>query len=304
MISGFPKRCIPALRCTHDGSTLLSEGPDEGDGVITSGNLTCTSCRTKFPIEDGILNMLIGTSLDEESRHEQILRDKDAGSGRLPWSEEYEADHVTAEMIPHMLALSLRPGGHILELGCGEGKYTTRMLENCGSLIAVDFSGITLHVLQKKLPASANVGLVMGDTTTLRVAQGYFDRILSTLVSNLPTAEHRRAMYTMCARSMKPDGRFVFGTHYFGLRQKLALEKQAGRYVDGGIFRYLFTIDEVRKELEPHFRKFEIRPIQAYLPFSRRLRLPLRTQSKIFERLPVLKDLGELLLCTAEQPVV
>ena len=144
MISGFPKRCIPALRCTHDGSTLLSEETDEDDGVIATGFLTCTSCRTRFPIDDGILNMLIGTSLDEESRHEQ----------------------------------------------------------------------------------------------------------------------------------------------------KLALEKQAGRYVEGGIFRYLFTIDEVRKELEPYFRKFEIRPIQAYLPFARKLRLP------------VLKDLGEFLLCTAEQPVV
>lgn len=304
MISGFPRCCIPALRCTHDGSTLLSGGTEEGDGDTTSGYLTCTSCSTKFPIEDGILNMLIGTSLDAESRHEQKLRDKDAGSERLPWPEEYEIDHVTAEMIPHMGALTLQPGAHVLELGCGEGKYTTRMLENCGLLIAVDFSRITLHVLQKKLPASGNIGLVMGDTTTLRVAQGYFDRILSTLVSNLPTVEHRRAMYAMCARSMKPDGKFVFGTHYFGLRQKLAFEAQAGRYVEGGIFRYLFTIDEVRKELEPYFRKSEIRPIQAYLPFARRLRLPLRTQSKIFERLPVLKDLGELLLCTAEQPVV
>ena len=248
--------------------------------------------------------MLIGKSLDEESRHEQELRDKDAGSGRLPWSEKYEEDHVNAELIPHMRALSFPHGAHILELGCGEGKYTTHMLEKCGILIAVDFSGSTLRVLQKKLPSTERIGLVMGDTTTLRVAEGYFDRILSTLVSNLPTAEHRRAMYEMCARSMKPDGKFVFGTHHFGIRQKLAREEQAGRYVEGGIFRYLFTAEEIQKELEPYFRMSEIRPIQSYLPFARKLRLPLRAQSKIFEQIPVLKNLGELLHCTAEQPVV
>jgi SAM-dependent methyltransferase len=245
MISAFPKRCIAALRCTLDGSTLRSEGTGERDDAITSGHLTCTTCHTKFPIENGILNMLIGKSLDEESRHEQELRDQDAGSEKLPWSERYEADHVNAEMIPHMSALSLPPGATILELGCGEGKYTMPMLEKCGMLIAVDFSGKTLRVLQKKLPASARIGLVMGDITTLRAGVGYFDRILSTLVSNLPTPEHRRAMYTMCARSLKPDGRFVFGTHYYGIRQKLARQGQAGRYYDGGIFRYLFTIDKL-----------------------------------------------------------
>ncbi len=304
MISGFPISLIAAIRCTVDGEALVRAGESHPGDWIADGSLVCAKCHARYSIEEGILNMLDPTALDEESRHEQSLRDKGAGSGMLTYPAWYEAENDAAEIIPTIEALGLIDSPRLLEIGCGEGRYTTAMHDRCAMLLATDFSRESLRVLARNLPSSSATGLVLADITRLRTADRFFDAILSTLVSNLPTAEHRSTLYGMCARALKENGRFVFGTHHYGIRQRFAGVAQSGRYTEGGIYRYLFTSSEVRNELGIFFGKVAVRPILAYLPYARRIRLPLRAQSRILERVPYLKNLGELLLCTAEQPLI
>lgn len=305
MVIGFPIQLISTLRCTSD-SAELELGQDcqlSEDGTsITHGALHCTTCRRSFPIDDGILNMIEDDVLDEESRHEQQLRNEVAvGSTSATGMARYDTDQDSMEMIPTLEAVSAARDEAILELGCGDGRYTVLLAEQCQWILAVDFSQQSLRTLRQRLKNVANVALVLGDVTTIKTRDASFDCVFSTLVSNLPTREHRSALYRLAARSLRPDGRFVFSTHHHGLRQRLFGIAKSGRYRHGGIYRYNFTVSECKAEARRYFEVVKAGPIQIYFPFARSLRLPLLALSRFLEPLPLVNRLGELVLCTAKR---
>lgn len=306
MSFGFPIQLISRLCCTSDGEVLKPDynyAFDEEDGLIRNGILRCSKCKAAFSIDHGILNMLNGIAMDDESQHEQQLRNRHAirssQSNEPPW---WENEHNHMEMVPTLEALSVRHEHITLELGCGDGRYTVLLAAQSQWVLAIDFSIDSLRLLRQRLNKMRNVGLVLGDITTMKVTSS-FDRILSTLVSNLPTWEHRNTMYHLAASALKVNGRFVFSTHNHGFRQRLQGEPKSKRYTEGGIYRYNFTVKEIRTEIRQYFNVINTRPIQIYLPFARRLRLPLFSLSRFFEHIPLINGLGELILCTAEQPV-
>jgi SAM-dependent methyltransferase len=303
---GFPIQLISKLCCTIDGAALELDQNcklNEDVGVIRNGTLRCHKCKTAFAIHDGILNMLDENALDDESKHERQLRNENADRLRIgagpAW---YETEDNAMEMIPTLEALSVSPEKTILELGCGDGRYTVQLAGQCQWILAIDFSINSLRTLQQRLQETRNVGLVLGDITTMK-AIACFDLVLSTLVSNLPTREHRNSMYCLAANALKPNGRFVFSTHNHGFRQRLLGDSKSGRYSQGGIYRYNFTVSECKEEVRPYFKVVNARPIQIYFPFARRLRLPLVALSRFLEHIPLINGFGNLILCTAEQHV-
>lgn len=306
MTLGFPVRLISELCCTNDGAVLqigrncqLSQ-----DGsFIRHGTLCCPDCNAAFAIDDGILNLLNDISMDEESQHEQKLRNEHARTLLGNSANFYKNEHNLMEMIPTLKMLSVNRDNIILELGCGDGRYTTLLAGLCQRILAVDFSMELLRILKGRLQESQSVGLVLGDVKTMKVCATHFDRVFSTLMSNLPTREHREAVYRLATNALKPDGRFVFSTHHHGYRQRLGGVPKSGRYEEGGIYYHNFTVSECKAEVGPYFEMVKARPIQIYLPFARRFRLPSIALSGFLERIPLINSLGELVLCTAEQPI-
>lgn len=301
---GFPIDMISLVRCTHDGSALLLEPgyePAAGGDRIERGCLRCHCCKSQFHIERGILNLIDHSALDDESRHEQQCRNANGFTVDKLTTPMMKANNDMA-MISTLEALPHNTSQVVLELGCGEGRYTLPLVDRSGSILAVDFSIELLRILQSRLPADASVGLVLGDISNLKVAEGAFDASLSTLTSNLPTRAHRDALYALAARALRVHGRFVFCTHHHGIRQFLGRLEKSGRYSEGGIYRYNFNLRECREEPAAHFGKIDARPIQIHLPFARTLRLPVVKLSRMMERVPVLNRFGSLLLCIAQQP--
>ena len=49
---------LEILCCPMDKHELTLEEPTEADGEIVSGTLVCTECGERYPIEDGIPNLL------------------------------------------------------------------------------------------------------------------------------------------------------------------------------------------------------------------------------------------------------
>lgn len=307
MALGFPIQLISKIRCTSDGAALeLGHNCQlsEDGGFIKHGTLHCCNCAATFTIDDGILNMLNHVALDDESKLEQQLRNeraiRSANASKSAW---YENEYSSTELIPTLNALSAGQGQTILELGCGDGRYTVLLADQCQWVLAVDFSLESLRILQLRLEDTRNVALVHGDITTMKVGAESFDRVLSTLVSNLPTREHRNGMYRLAGDALKLSGRFVFSTHHHGFWQMLRGEAKSGRYELSGIYRYNFTVSECTAEARRYFESIKARPIQIYLPLARRLRLPLVTLSRFLEPIPLINKLGELILCTAERPI-
>ena len=97
--------------------------------------------------------MLNESELDNESKHEKSLRDIYARTRYNTSSESFwwENRHNYMEIIPTLEALSMDQNMSILELGCGDGRYTT-FLANCSKwVLAVDFSIHSLRSLQRNL---------------------------------------------------------------------------------------------------------------------------------------------------------
>ena len=306
MTLGFPIHFISELCCTNDG-TILQCGPNcqmsECGGFVRNGTLGCSNCGTFFTIEEGILNLLSGSHLEDESKHELQLRNEHATSIKITGPAWWENNDNAMEMIPTLEALSVHLNTTLLELGCGDGRYTTLLASQCQWILAVDFSIKSLRILQQRLKGAQNVGLVLGDVTAMKMRAAQVDRVFSTLVSNLSTREQRNAIYRLANHSLKSNGRFVFSTHHHGLRQRLNAEPKSGRYSDGHIYRYNFTVSECMAEVRPYFTVVKAWPIQICIPFARRLRLPSIALSRLLERIPLFNGLGELILCTVERPV-
>jgi SAM-dependent methyltransferase len=206
------------------------------------------------------------------------------------------------EMQPTIRALQLHSSAVCFELGCGTGRYTVHIAPQCASFLAIDFSGESLRILARKLDGRSHIGLVQADVTRLRLAPHAFDQGLSTLVSNLPTAGAREAMYRLAAEALKPQGRFVFGVHYHGLFQRIRGVPKEGAYTEGGIYRCNFRRREIAAEVRAHYRDVDVLPVQIPVPLGRRLGLPVVRISLLFGRIPLIRQTANLLLVTASRP--
>jgi len=289
---------LELVRCTRDSGFLTPLASADGSGQVAH----CGTCGHDYPFTSGILRMLDSTELDEESQWEQSLRDQHATHDGLDLGWQHEP-HQMMEVTPTLEAMGDLSRLNVLELGCGNGRYTVLLQPRCHKLVAVDFSAEALLRLRSRLGRTSNVLLVQADITQLTVAEGQFGAALSTLVSNLPTAGHRRAMYRVVASGLTPGGRFVFGTHHHGIRERYLGIERSGRYPEVDMYRYNMTLAECRSEPRHYFGRVSARPIQIYLPVMRRLRWPSAyLQSRMLERVPILNRFGALTVCVATEP--
>lgn len=301
--TAFPVHLLRLIRCVDDDGSLVS---DMRADALRDGVVRCTSCARAYRVRRGVLQLLEERTLDEESAHELRLRRAHAEEGdyvqafRATWRLR-QLDRMETE--PTLSAMEPLRDAVVLELGCGTGRYTVELAKAARAVIAVDFSAPSLEHLAAKLEDDGRVGLVQADITRLAVAPRAFGRVLSTLVSNLPTRAHRDAMYRLAAEALTDDGTFVFSTHHYGLRERVRRTAKDGRYEAGGIYRRLFTRGDITGELSTHFSAVRSRPIQIVLPFAFRLGVPLVSISRIGERLPGLDLLGQLLLVRARRPL-
>ena len=297
MPARFPLELLSLLRCAEDGGRFVSADPGSAGGLV-EGNVHCDACRQAHRISEGILSLLDEGRLDAEGANEMHVRDRSVAADGAREPKLLPVDE--AEMAPTTAALEPLVGRVLLELGCGTGRYTLPLSRSCGAVLAVDFSRGSLRTLASRLPDDAPVALVHADVTRLALSAASFDRALATLVSNLPSGDHRRAMFTLVARALRPTGRFVFSTHHYGPRVRVKLEQIEGRYRDYPVYRRLFRPDDIRSEASAYFGRIGCRPIVVAPPFGRRFGIPLVSFSRWAERVPVLNKLASLLLFVAE----
>lgn len=298
MHEGFPAFLLPLVCCSIDGAALRPDRVTAPTDHLTDESLTCAACARVYPISKGILNLLTDRTLHPESAREMQRRDEKAEAVRSSGGSDWRSGFSDrSEVQPTLAALGDIRDKVVVELGCGTGRYTIRLAAEARAVLAIDFSYGSLESLRAKLPSSANVGLVQADVTTLQLAPRSFDRMLSTLHSNLPTAEHRRAAIALGAKSLAAGGRYVISMHYHGLRERLRQEPQAGHYPGSGIYRYHVRRDEAIAEVGPYFESLAVVLIHASIPG-----LPIEKLSMIASKLPVLREFSRLMLAIAERP--
>ena len=321
----FPRTMLPLLRCVRDAGelTLVLENRSGPIGVI-DGMLRCRECSAEYAIESGIARMMTHT-VTAENAHEMSLKDIEYRA--MP--EEFVAPESSwrselndlIEVGPHLDALKPLEGKRVLELACGDGRFTLLMAQLGAQVLAVDFAIDGLRQLAKNLARGTpptlfkvkpvatpgemreRVALVHADASRFAAAPRSFDRALSATPCD--GRDERMAMYRCIADSLADEGFFIGGVeHDYLLRRWLGMPI-GRRYSPGGIFIEHLNSATMKREAAPYFARIRTWPIRAHVPFVNRLKLSTSSSARLalaVSAIPGLRQLGTIILMRAERP--
>ena len=308
MVLHFPRDMVPLLRCNTDAGelALAEELRADADGVLDAV-LRCKICGADFRIEDGIA-CLLPDKLSSEARHEMHIRDTIDYHCTNPTPFVPPPDgwrsllSDTLEVPAHLDELQTTPSSTVLELACGDGRFTTLIAQMGARILAVDFSINALRLLAHRLPPGSRVGRVHADINQLHLASRAFDRALT--LTPLISRDERMNMYHTIALALTDDGRYVGSFEHDDLNRRLLGLPLARRYSKDGILIEHLTTKTLRREAVPYFSKLHVRPIRARVPLVAKLPPALaQPLLRLVAVLPFVRHFGELLLLTAQNPV-
>ena len=145
-----------------------------------------------------------------------------------------------------------REGVSVLDLGCGTGKLTARMVEAGHPVTAVDFSENMLAAAAKNAPGAAFLQGELMDVPQL-LGERKFDCIIAGYaIHHLPDAE-KYALLTALREHLNPEGVIVLGDVSFPDREGLEAGREAYEEDWDDSEFYL-----VREELEQALPQFDV----------------------------------------------
>lgn len=179
-------------------------------------------------------------TLDEKSTVEEIRKRFDADVQRFSNLESGQQAAMDASVILEVVARSatshLHPHGALLDLGCGAGNFTLRVLNQVSPLdcVLVDLSRPMLERAEQRVKA-ANTGkvqIVQSDIRELSLGEESFDVILAGQVfHHLREDAEWETMFSRLYQWLKPDGG-LFVADFIAYDDPAIQNLMLGRYAD------------------------------------------------------------------------
>lgn len=147
----------------------------------------------------------MGTSDDTHDAKRLVEQGYDRVAERhLVWSEgvrQDERQRYTRELLDRLPA-----GAHVLELGCGQGVPTTKLLAERFAVTGVDISVGQLEIARREVPAAT---YIHADMASLTFPPGSFDGVAAFYsLFHVPRDEHA-ALLERIASWLRPGGLLV-----------------------------------------------------------------------------------------------
>ena len=181
------------------------------------------------------------------------------------WQAKYDADVAACEEAGdypfagytelHQQVFDIvhaREGVSVLDLGCGTGKLTARMLEAGHPVTAVDFSAQMLQAAAHNAPGATFVQGELAQVPDLLAGQTFDCIIAVYALHHLPDAE-KYALLTDLKAHLNPEGVIVLGDVSFPDRDGLEAVREAYEEDWDDSEFYL-----VREELEQALPQFDV----------------------------------------------
>jgi SAM-dependent methyltransferase len=128
----------------------------------------------------------------------------DLGDRYLAWAAQIEDD--PRERYVGELAKRLEPGARVLDLGCGPGGPSTKLLARRFAVVGVDVSSAMLEHARRSVPRAT---FVEGDITEIDFPARSFDAVTALYaVTHVPRELHPR-LFERVSRWLRPGGLFV-----------------------------------------------------------------------------------------------
>ena len=179
-------------------------------------------------------------TLHEKSTVEEIRKRFDADVQRFSNLESGQQAAMDASVILDVVARSatghLHPNGSLLDLGCGAGNFTLRVLNQVSPLdcVLVDLSRPMLERAEQRVKA-ANTGkvqIVQSDIRALSLSQESFDVILAAQVfHHLREDAEWETMFSRLYQWLRPDG-CLFVADFIAYDDPAIQKLMLGRYAD------------------------------------------------------------------------
>ncbi len=256
---------LPLLASPETGGPLTLIVRQRGGEEVLDGSLTDDAGHV-YPIQDGIPRLLPREMLDAQ-KSEIAARDAQVGDyDRMAFLNYFGKIEIPLTR----RALAARPTDLLLEAGCGTGRMTRILSASVREMVAMDFSFESLRVNRDKLLAAdiSNVHLVQADLCRLPLADGAYDRIVSSQVlEHVPGPDARAAAVAGLARVMRPGGTLALSAYKHSLLTRCFGQKEGMH--DGGIPFFRFTRAELREALGAHFDVHSLTGALVYLYLAR-----------------------------------
>lgn len=181
------------------------------------------------------------------------------------WQAQYDADVAACEAAEdypfagytelHQQVFDIvhaREGVTVLDLGCGTGKLTARMVEAGHPVTAVDFSGQMLQGAAHNAPGATFVQAELVQVPDLLAGQT-FDCIIAVYALHHLPDQQKYALLTALREHLNPEGVIVLGDVSFPNREGLEAVREAYEEDWDDSEFYL-----VREELEAALPQFDV----------------------------------------------
>lgn len=212
------------------------------------------------------------TRFEDKSTIEEIRTRFDHDVERFSSLETGQRATIDAPLVLELVAKTcagqLRPGDTILDLGCGAGNFTLRVLQEVSSLHChlVDLSQPMLTRAEQRIreaKTAASIATHQSDLRLLPFVEASFDCILaSAVLHHLRDEEDWKSAFARFHRWLKPGGRiYVSDLAYFEVPDAQEIMwKRYGDYLEtvGGENYRRQVFDYIDKEDTPRSLPFQL----------------------------------------------
>ena len=183
---------------------------------------------------------------------ENILRDKFAKKYDSQISEYQHRVEITSAI----KKLSLKEGECVLDLGCGTGRITYKLIEAGCKVVGVDFSKESLRVCEQRCNAlynhKNNLYLIKADVCNLPLKNCYFDKCISSEVfEHLPSEKERLKMLHETHRVLKLNGKLILTTYNYSIRKIIGRKRETK---NSELYEYRYDYFELRRTILSVFK--------------------------------------------------
>jgi ubiquinone/menaquinone biosynthesis C-methylase UbiE/uncharacterized protein YbaR (Trm112 family) len=262
LLSPLRRELLSLLRCPEDAGVL-----DGWDSHSDEGTLSCETCGRRYPVRSGVPCLLPDGLREAEAATGddpiEIAEKQNEMAARDAQADHYDDLLGLKILTLRELPLSLRyvapdSDSVMLEGGCGTGRMTAMLAENCRLLVALDFSAESIRAARGKLPKALRerVLFIQADLSRLPLRSAAFDRVGSFGVyQHIPTAHARESAMEEMARvvkSRRDGGRFAYSAYRWN--RTVGLFAQREGHHPGGIYYRRYTSQEFREHAARRFR--------------------------------------------------
>lgn len=154
-------------------------------------------------------------------RHARAYHEKRSDAAR-----SYYNDHLEWPMMLKLLRGRVR-GRHVLELGCGTGLLTRKLVRMGGRVTGVDSSGSMIEIAREEVRGAT---FVRADMRRIRAGAGGYDLVVSSLAFHY--VRELGDLLARCHKMLRPDGLLIFSIHHPNSSLKLLQDQKKS----GGVY--------------------------------------------------------------------